>query len=290
MVPPAALAPVATVDGETAVRLAGEGTMSVTFQRRDRILPDQHGAWAFLLFPAVLGVAAGGWSWSLLPITAAWVTLYPLTWSLSGRLTAPRRRERFNRSLQVWTAIAVPLVAGSVVLRPWLTWIGLAYLLPAAMNLAFARARRERDLSNDLVLVAECTAAVPVIAGVAASRGGWLPPWPAMLAADVGLMALVCALTLIGSTLHVKSLIRERSNPAFTTAARVFALACVPVALVASLLTGNSPAVALPFVALYLRAQFLHRQTWRPGRIGLLELAGLILVAVFAFVGLGGGR
>lgn len=259
-------------------------------RRRDRVFPEQHGAWGFLLLPVAMGVAAAGWSWALLPITAAWVTAYPLTWAVSGRLTAPRRPERFDRALRVWALIATPLMVGSVVSRPWLVWVGLAYLLPATVNLAFARARRERDLRNDLVLVAECTAAVPVVAGVAASRGGWIPPWSAMATASVALMALICALALVGSTLHVKSLIRERANPVFRTAARIFAAASVPAVILASLAAGRSPWLAIPFVALYGRAQFLHRPTWRPGRIGLVELAGLILVAGFAFIELSGGR
>jgi len=249
-------------------------------RRRDRVLPDQHGAWGFLLLPVALGAAAGGWSWSLIPVTAAWVAAYPLTWALSGRLTAPRSRERFNRALRLWTAMAAPLMLVSVAVQPWLVWVGVAYLIPVAVNVAFARARRERDLANDLVLVAACTAAVPVIAAVAANRGGWVPPWTAMTSETVGVMALVCALALMGSTLHVKSLIRERANPAFTMAARLFAAASIPVVLFASLSAGHSLWLAVPFVAFYARAQFLHRPTWRPARIGMLELGGLVLVAV----------
>ena len=40
-------------------------------KRRDRVIPDQHGAWGFLVLPVVLGAAAGGWSWLLLQVTAA---------------------------------------------------------------------------------------------------------------------------------------------------------------------------------------------------------------------------
>jgi hypothetical protein len=257
-------------------------------RRRDRILPDQHGAWGFLLLPVALGTAAAGWSWSLLPVAGAWIAAYPLMWALTGRLTAPRRRERFDRALRIWTVIAVPLMVGALGLRPWLAWVGLTYLIPVAINLWFARARRERDLRNDLVLVAECTLAVPVVAGVAASRGGWIPPWPAMISADVVLMALVCTLTLIGSTLHVKSLIRERANPAFRTAARIFSVAAIPAIFVASLAAGHSVWLAAPFVALSLRAWFLHDPSWRPSSIGLIELGGFVLVAGSAIVSLTG--
>jgi hypothetical protein len=258
-------------------------------RRRGRIVPDQHGAWGFLLLPVMLGAAAGGWAWALLPIAAAWVTAYPLTWAVSGRLTAARRRERFDRAIKFWGVVAVPLMVASVVLQPWLVWVGLAYLAPLAINLAFARARLERDLRNDFVFVVECTVAVPVFAGIAESEGGWAPPWALLGAADALLMAVVCALTLSGSTLHVKSLIRERANPAYATAARLFSLASVPVVLAGALASGYSPWLAAPFAALALRALFLHDPTWRPSRIGLVELVCLLLVAAISIAVLGGG-
>ncbi|WP_372733737.1 YwiC-like family protein, partial [Nocardioides sp.] len=34
-------------------------------QRRDRIVPDQHGAWAFLVLPIVLALVRADWSWLL---------------------------------------------------------------------------------------------------------------------------------------------------------------------------------------------------------------------------------
>lgn len=257
-------------------------TVDAGRRRRDRIFPDQHGAWGFLVLPLVLGATAAGWSWSLIPVSAAWVAAYPLTWALSGRLAAPRRRERFSRALWLWASIALPLMLVSVMLRPWLVWVGAVYVVPLAVDVLFARARRQRDLTNDLVLVAACTAAVPITAAVAAGGGGWVPPWSAMAAADVALATLLCALTLVGSTLHVKSLIRERANPSYTHASRAFAAVSIPVMLAASFATASSPWLAVPCVILWLRARFLHDPTWRPSRIGVVELAAFVLVAVSA--------
>jgi len=250
-------------------------------RRRDPVVPAQHGAWGFLLLPVVLGIEAGGWELRLVPVVLAWVALYPLSWAFTHVLAAPRP-ERYRRALALWAAIAAPLLLVSVWLHPWLVWVGLAYLVPFAVNIRFARARRERDPANDLVLVLECTAAVPVVAGVAATHGTWDPPWSAMLTAPTGLAALCCVLALIGSTLHVKSLIRERRNPRFTTAARGFALACVPVVGVASILADAGAWLLVAFGLLALRAWVGHVPTWRPARIGLVELAGLLVVVGFA--------
>lgn len=254
--------------------------------RREPLLPSQHGAWGFLLLPVVLGMLASGrGAASLVPVVAAWVALYPLSAALTGRLTA-RRSERFNRPLLFWALVTAPVIGVSTFSVPWLVWVGAGYLVPFAVNLGYARAKRERSLGNDLVLIAECVAAVPVVAGVASGRHGWAPPWSAMTTPEVGLMALVCLLTLVGSTLHVKSLIRERNNPRFTRTSQVFSVLSVPVLALGSALADGSPWLLAPFVLLALRAWFLHDPSWRPSRIGLIELAGLVAVAGFSAVAL----
>lgn len=250
--------------------------------RRDRVLPDQHGAWGFLLLPVVLGLAAGGWAPAVALLVLAWVAAYPLTWALTGRLAAPRP-ERFRRALLVWSVVAVPAAVVAAALRPWLLWVGAAYVALFVVNLWFARQRRERALANDLVLVAECTAMVPVVVGVAAADG-WAVPFGAMTETDVLVLALACALTLVGSTLHVKSLIRERRNPRFARASRWYAVACVPVVAAAVAVTDVGVLLVVPFVVLAARALLVRDPRMRPAKIGLVELACLLVLAAAAFL------
>jgi hypothetical protein len=96
--------------------------------------------------------------------------------------------------------------------------------------------------------------------------------------------AVLCAATLIGSTLHVKSLIRERRNPAYRRAALVFASACIPFVAVLALVAGQPWWLAVPFVALAGRSLFGHKPSWRPGRIGMIELTAFVLVALTALL------
>jgi hypothetical protein len=251
-------------------------------RRSERVLPDQHGAWAFLLLPVALGLAAGGWSPAVLVLVVVWVAAYPLTWALTGALAAPRP-QRFRRALVVWSVVAVPAAGATVVARPWLLYVGAAYVALFLVNLWFARHRRERALANDLVLVAECTAMVPVVVGVAAA-GGWAVPIAAMAEPAVLVLALACAVTLVGSTLHVKSLIRERRNPRFARASRSYAVASVVVMTAAVAVTEVDWPLVLPFVALAVRAFVVRDPRMRPARIGLVELACLLLLAGCAAV------
>ncbi|MFC5175441.1 YwiC-like family protein [Nocardioides taihuensis] len=260
-------------------------------RRRDAVVPPQHGAWAFLALPLVVGAvvapaAARSWWVDLVVLGVAWVAAYPLTWAVAGRLAAPRP-ERFDRPLRIWAGVfALPALV-SFVWHPWLWVPGAVLAALFGVNLLHARRRAERSLTNDAVLVLECALVVPVVAGLGAPRGDWNVPWDRVLEPHVLLAALLCALTLGESTLHVRSYLRERANPAFGRLADGAAVASVAVATALALAWGGSDAwlLVLPYVWCVVRA-FLQRAraargvTLRPARLGLLELVGFGALAV----------
>jgi len=253
-------------------------------RRRPPIVPHQHGAWAFLALPVLLAVSAGAWDPTLALLAPAWIAAYPLSWALS-ELWSARHPERYRRAAVVWAAVLGPLAVALVVLRPWLWVVGLAYGLCFAANVVFARAGAERSLRNDLLLVLECSLMVPVTVAVAEGSGGLLPPADLVPTGQVAVLTLLCALALTGSTLHVKSLIRERRDPRYRTAARWFAVGSVPVVVLCAWWWGAGGGLLVPsFVLLALRTWPEAIRTWRPARVGLLELAGFVLVAGSAFL------
>lgn len=259
------------------------------------LFPPQHGAWAFLALPLVLGGSRAGGSWLLVPLAVAWVAAYPFSWAATGLLSA-KRRQRFVRPAAAWGALVVPLALLLVVLRPWLVWVGLGYAALFAVNVRYARRHDERALANDLVLIAEACLMVPLVVAVVGGEQTWTPPWDAVDSAPVVALTVVCAMTLLGSTLHVKSLIRERRNPRFTRLSQAFSVLCVPGAAVAVLagegeLVGSAGAgavlLAVVFAAVAARTFLMPGRTWRPGRIGMIELACFVAVAVAALAALG---
>lgn len=248
---------------------------------KHRYLPPQHGAWAFLGLPLVLGAVVAPWTQLHLVLALAWVAAYPWSYAALG-LARARRKQRFVRPFAVWAAVVVPAAAVLVVQRPWLVWVGAAYLLLFTVNLRYAAHHDERALANDAVFVAECSAMVWVVWALGASDGSWSPPSAGAVPVRAWVLVVVCALVLIGSTLHVKSLIRERRDPRYATASRVLAVASL---VVAAGLAGwwGLPAGAwllVPFVALAVRSFVVGRRPLRPGAIGMVELGGFVLVAL----------
>ena len=246
--------------------------------------PPQHGAWAFLGLPVATGAVVAPWSPALLPMLVAWVAAYPASYFVLAvvRDRAGRHPDtaRFTRPLVVWWSIA--LVAGIMALaaRPWLLWIGLLYAASFLINIAFARRRDERALVNDLVFIAQCTVMVPVTWMVASGAQSWVPPSLAEAPTRLWVLTVAVALMLIGSTLHVKSLIRERADPRYARAAVIVALLSLATSVALAVWWGLPAgwALVVPFAFFAFRAVRLHDPSMRPALIGMVELVGFLLL------------
>jgi hypothetical protein len=248
--------------------------------RRTPLLPPQHGAWAFLALPVVLACTVVPPTWWTALLALAWFAAYPASYA-GGRLLHDRRPERFRRPFAGWAVLAAVPSAVLVVRFPWLLGPGALLLALVAVNAVYARRNDERALVNDLVVVTECALLVPVTWGVGADVGSLLP---GSLPVQVVVLTVVCWLVLAGSTLHVKSLIRERRDPRYARASRGFALVSLVASVGLAALWGM-PAGAwlvVPFVALAVRAFVVGRRPTRAVVIGLVELAMVVLVAVAA--------
>jgi hypothetical protein len=249
--------------------------------RRTPLLPPQHGAWAFLALPVVLACTIAAPTWWTALLVLAWFAAYPASYA-GGRLLHDRRPERFRRPFVAWSLLAAVPAAVLVVRFPWLLGPGLVLLALVAVNAAYARRNDERALVNDLVVVTECALLVPVTWGVNASVSTLVGGVPA----QVILLAAVCWLVLAGSTLHVKSLIRERRDPRYAQASRVLALASVVASIGLAVAWGlpTGAWLVLPFVALAVRAFVVGRRPTRAVVIGLVELAMVVLTALAAWL------
>ncbi|MDP3971867.1 MAG: YwiC-like family protein [Candidatus Nanopelagicales bacterium] len=250
---------------------------------RKSVVPPQHGAWAFVGLPVVLGTTFAPWTPLLLVAAVGWVLAYPLSYFTIAVLRYPRP-ERFRKAWLTWLAAAAPFGVVMVISRPWLVFVGLFFAVALALNLVFARRRDERSVSNDSIFILECVAIVPVSWGIGAIPSGWSPAAINQAPASVWWASIACLIVLIDSTLHVKSLIRERNNPRYRLGSRAWSIAGLLVALAIALSTGAPRGLLLliPFVFLLVRAFAVSDPKMKPSRIGLLELPGFVLLAIAA--------
>lgn len=258
-------------------------------------MPPQHGAWAFLVLPIAVAVPVAPSTPVLLLLAAAWIAAYPASYAVLAvvRDHASRHPDarRFARPLLIWWAAVLAAGVPLLALRPWLAWVALGYAALFSVNVVFARRRDERALVNDAVFIVECTAMVPVTWAVAASGPSLAPPSLASAPAHVWVLTVAVALLLSASTLHVKSLIRERADPRFARASREFAWACLLGSLGLAAWWGLPTGLLLvvPFAWFTLRSVALADPSSRPARIGMVELVGFVLLVLAAAVATSAG-
>ncbi len=239
-------------------------------------MPHQHGAWAMLAVPLLLGVAASRPSgWHLL-LAAAAVAGY-LASATGQAWLRSRRRETLTLPLTVHLVAFAVLGLVLVAARPAIL-AGLLVLVPTtALITAGARPGTRRDIANSLVQAAQALVLVP---GAALVSDAFQP-------GRVAVATVVAAAYLLGTVLVVRSMLRERDSATFARfSAGYHAVLVLPAVLL-------GPAWMVLAVGLAARAAALPvigRRRTAEGRplkaihVGLVELVAAVAVVVVAFI------
>lgn len=235
------------------------------------------------------------WTPLLVLVAVAWVCAYPASYFVLAvvRDRTSRHPEpgRFARPLAIWWIPTLAAGLPLLIARPWLVWVALGYSVLFAINIAFARRRDERALVNDAVFVIECAAMVPVTWAVSAGGSTLAPPPLSSVPVHAWVLTAAVALLLSGSTLHVKSLIRERGDPRFARASRTLAWASLVAAVGLAAWWGLPAGLVLvvPFAWFALRSMLIADPASRPARIGMVELVGFVLLVLASAVATAAG-
>lgn len=238
--------------------------------------PHQHGAWAMLAVPMLLGIAATALSpWQVLLAVAA-VAGYLAATTAQAWLRA-RRRPSFILSLTVYGGLFA--VAGLVLMAvfPALALCAVVIVPAGALVIGGARPGTPRDLANSLAQTAIALVLVPAAAYLS---GAWETQ-------AVSQATFVAAGYLVGTVLVVRSVIRKRGNQGFAALSVGFHAALVAVAAVA--LPWPYAAGAVGLVARAIALPFVERRRagtsrpLRPIHVGIVEIVDSTILVVLAF-------
>jgi hypothetical protein len=222
-----------------------------------------------LASPLLVGAIAGGLSWVHLPLAAFWFAGYFAFFATTVWLKA-RRRSRHLRPVLVHSSVAAALGIVVLVVEPdLLRWAPL-FVLPMAVGLWAAAARRERALLAGLTTtIGSCLMAVVAYdAGAGAvDQRAWL-------------LALVQALYFAGTVFYVKSAIRERDN-------RTFLAASVGYHVAAAVIAGwVAWQLGVVFALLAVRAGVVPPRRPSPKALGIGEIVSTVVVALTSLLAL----
>lgn len=245
--------------------------------------PPQHGAWAFLIVPAVIVSFLGAGNGIGLIFLLTWVSGYPVSYFLGRAIIARIRRKTWTSKAKGELASAVPWLVISLfgasylfALQPWLFLYGIAVLALWSVSVYLSWAGRERGITNDLLLIGLASIEPVLMYQVAKDHSSLLG-----IPHSIWIAALMCLLFFAGSVVHVKSLIRQVKNRGWHTGSLIYHL----LVLVLLLVLARPWYLALPFALALVRTIFV-KPGHRPGTLGVVELGvsiALIACTVLAF-------
>lgn len=230
-------------------------------------IPNQHGAWAMLAAPLLVGIISGGPTWAHIPLTAFWFAGYFAFFATSLWLKS-RRRPRYWPPVRAYGIATAALGLVVLAIQPRLAIWAPVFVLPLGVGLAAAAARHDRDLLAGLTtVVGSCL--MTVVAHDAGAGHVDRRAWE---------LAAVLALYFLGTVFYVKSAIRERGNSGFLALSVGFHL----VATVA--VTWIAWPLGVLLLALTVRAAFVPRLDVTPRQLGFGEIASTVAVAALALL------
>lgn len=245
--------------------------------------PPQHGAWAFLIVPAIIVSFLGAGNGIGFIFLLTWVSGYPVSYFLGRALIMRIRRGSWTakaktelRSAIPWTVITFFGASYLVALRPWLFLYGIVVVGLWSVSIYLSWAGRERGITNDLLLVG-LASMEPVLMYQVAKDHSSLAGIPH----GIWVAATMSMLFFAGSVVHVKSLIREAKNRNWHIGSLVYHLVILAVLLVFV----RPWYMVIPF-ALALVRTIIVKPGLRPGTLGVVELGvsiALITCTVIAF-------
>lgn len=256
-------------------------------------IPNQHGAWAMALTPAVVGTlgaglgaedaAASQWL-AVALLLLAWFIGYCAFFSfgLLARARTPRRRKQYLPPVLTYGTIATVAVLLLLTLVPAVLWWAVCYVpLIGIAVLETLRAQPRSLLSGAATTVASALL-VSVLGSIMGARISWDSP--------VVLATVFLALYFTGTIPLVKTIIRDRDSAAmlrFSIGFHLIALAVMAAYVVAA--RAGAPGWCMVGVLLLALARACYfplsarrGRTWRAKQIGMAEVVPCVLAGLAA--------
>ncbi|OBX10478.1 YwiC-like family protein [Gallibacterium genomosp. 3] len=221
------------------------------------LISNQHGAIVMALLPFCYGVLLTTPIGLHICLLVAWFALYLMTYPFLA-LFKGRNMSLYWRWTFIYGGISLVFALPAIWYNPQILYFVVAMLPLVLVNIYYTKTKNERALLNDVAAI--------IIFAIAGMAAYYFPSqqWDFHLIE----IALYPSLFFLGTTLYVKSVMRERKNPIYYYVSCGFHIACA----VLPLLLANW-LLSLAFVIPLLRAILLPKRKLSVKQTGLVEFA-----------------
>lgn len=230
-------------------------------------VPNQHGAWAMLATPLLVGTLASSPGWIHLALAAFWFAGY-FAFFATGLWLKAARRPRFLPPVRAYAVLAGALGALTLALAPGLLRWAPLFAVPLTVGLVASARRDERSLWSGVATSAG-SSLMTLVAYDAGGGADWARAW---------VLTAVLAAYFTGTVLYVKTMIRERDDE------RYHWLSALAHAAATVGMTAVDPWLVIVFALLTIRAAVLPAFRLAPRVVGIGEVVATVVVGVSALL------
>jgi hypothetical protein len=231
-------------------------------------LPKQHGAWAMLIIPFWLGVAASGFLWQHIPFFFGWLFLYLATYPML--LLFKKKKISFYTKWTVFYIVPALLLLFIVLFaRPSIIYFGLIMIPFFFINAYFSSKNNDRAFLNDISAIL-----VFSIAGLASSYF-----YNGSINNQTILIFIASIMFFIGSTFYVKTMIREKKNQQFKWISWGYHV-IVPIVWLIS----GQWIVAIAFIPSLVRAFYMYGKPYTAKQVGIYEIINSVIFFIIIVI------
>lgn len=231
---------------------------------------NQHGAWAMVFMPLVLGIAAGGFHPSQLLYMAGWLLMFFAADHVLMFIKRMKRSKEFGylKSASLFGGIAILLFLYPLVVEYRIIFFFLAMMPLGMITAYYAKIRDERNIINDIAAI--------MIFSIAGGGMAFLNSheWTH----GVTTVVAVSFLYFVGSALVVKTVVRERNNIRYRNASYIYH------ALLFIGMMGWHYILGIAFVFGIVRAVGVYGRGWTPKKLGILEIIHVLWISAWVIV------
>ncbi len=229
------------------------------------LISNQHGALVMALLPFLYAQSQAPFVWQSVCLLASWLALYLMAYPFLA-LFKGRNLAFYAKWSAFYGLLALLFFLPAVFYNERILYFACALLPFLAVNIYFIKRKKERALVNDVA---------SILLFAVGSMGAYF-----FSAREVNgifwQVGLYPSLFFFGTTLYVKSMLRERKNKAYLWASRIFHVICVSLFCAV-----GQDHLAFAFAPALFRAIYFPYKKLSAKQVGLFELAFSLWFFVF---------
>ena len=237
--------------------------------KRNIVIPHEHGGWAMVSVPFIMGMMAGSPQWLHLLLFLAWLFLYLASYPLLQAVKKRSNRGRFIKWGVIYAVIALICVVLPLYKYTELLFFAIPLVGLLLVNIWHAKQRSEREIVNDL-----CAIVIFSLGGAAAyllGGRGW----------DYTMIVVILFnfLYFTGTVFFVKSVFRKRGDKSWLMATRIYHVILLVIPWIVGI-----PWMMLSYTLALIRSFVYGGKQMRPMKVGIIEIVSVIFFLIVSVI------